>query len=100
MANTNLPPIIVKHFSTGIASSGKHYINLLFIIVTFDYLVILITLFFYKEGGVVIITGCNKCGCGQIHVLMSQSCLLDMIRYNKEYGAGHFLPSTREQRIK
>ena len=31
MANTNLPPIIVKHFSIGIASSGKCYINLLII---------------------------------------------------------------------
>ena len=28
MANTNLPPIIIKCLSTGIASSEKHYINL------------------------------------------------------------------------
>ena len=33
MANTNLPPIIVKHFSRGIGRSGKHYINLFIIII-------------------------------------------------------------------
>ena len=52
MANTNLPPIIVKHFSTGIASSGKCYIIYLFIYLTVkltpivldDYLMLILTI--------------------------------------------------------
>ena len=39
MANTKLPLSVVKHFSTGIASSGKHYINL------FIYYYLFITMF-------------------------------------------------------
>ena len=35
MANTKLPPIIVKCFSTGIAISGKCYINLFIILLTY-----------------------------------------------------------------